>query len=231
VIPSRQVLYLHGFASSARSSKAAFFASRLSDCGIQVVVPDFNEPDFENLTVTRMIAQVRAALAGMPPTPTAVIGSSLGAFVAVHAAAAQHDSSRGARIDRLVLLAPALDFGRTRLSDIGDAGVARWRETDRLDVFHHAFGRTMPLRYALYEDAGRYDSSRLNLDLPTIVFHGRRDTVVDPEVSTRWATGRPNVRVELLDDDHQLLSSLETIWGTACSFLQVDHKSERSSAS
>jgi pimeloyl-ACP methyl ester carboxylesterase len=231
VIPNRQVLYLHGFASSARSSKAAFFADRLAALGVPVVVPDFNKPDFENLTVTRMIAQVREALARLPPAPTALIGSSLGAFVAVHAAAAQDDWGGAARIDRLVLLAPALDFGRTRLADIGPAGVARWKETDRLDVFHHAFGRTMPLRYALYDDAGRYDSFALRLELPMLIFQGRRDVVVAPEVPVRWAAGRPNVRLELLDDDHQLLSSLEAISGATFRFLQVDHRSGRTSAS
>lgn len=219
------VLYLHGFASSARSSKAAFFADRLAARGIPVVIPDFNEPDFERLTITRMLDQVRAALAALPSGPTAVIGSSLGAFVAVHAAAAQAEWDLGARIDRLVLLAPALDFGRRRFAEMGDAAVARWKATDRLDVVHHAFGRTLPLRYALYEDAGRYDAMSLRLDLPTLIFQGTRDTVVDPEVPVRWSGGRPSVRITLLDDDHQLLSSLEAIWEGTFSFLKVDHSS------
>lgn len=225
------VIYLHGFASSARSSKAAFFANRLSAQGVRLVTPDFNEPDFENLTITRMIRQVRETLDGLPPGPAAVIGSSLGAFVAVHAAAAQDAWGLVARIDRLVLLAPALDFGRTRLANIGDAGVARWKETDRLEVFHHAFGRTMPLRYALYEDAGRYDSFAVSLSLPTLILQGTRDEVVDPQVSVRWAAGRPNVRLQFVEDDHQLLSSLETIWMATFSFLRTDHGSVRTPAS
>jgi uncharacterized protein len=225
------VIYLHGFASSARSSKAAFFANRLSAQGVRLATPDFNEPDFENLTITRMIRQVRETLGALPPGPVAVIGSSLGAFVAVHAAAAQDAWGLVARIDRLVLLAPALNFGRTRLANIGHAGVARWKETDRLEVFHHAFGRTMPLRYALYEDAGRYDSFAVNLNLPTLILQGTRDEVVDPHVSIRWAAGRPHVRLQMVEDDHQLLSSLETIWMATFSFLRTDHDSVRIPAS
>lgn len=225
VIPSQQVLYLHGFASSAKSSKAAFFARRLSEHGLTLVTPDFNEPDFEHLTVTRMIGQVRETLAGMAPGPTAIIGSSLGAFVAVHAAAAQDAWDLGARIDRLVLLAPALDFGRTPFAELGDAGMARWKETDRLEVFHHAFGRTVTLHYGLYDDARRFDSDAARLELPALIVQGKRDAVVDPEVPVRWAAGRPNVRVLLLDDDHQLLSSLDTIWRATFSFLQGDHGS------
>jgi pimeloyl-ACP methyl ester carboxylesterase len=225
------VLYLHGFASSAKSSKAAFFGERLSPHGVRLIAPDFNEPDFEHLTITRMIEQVRSALAALPAGPTAIIGSSLGAFVAVHAAAAQDAWRLGARIDRLVLLAPALDFGRTKLANIGAEAAARWKATNRLDVFHHAYGRTMPLGYALYEDAGRYDSDAVTFDLPTLIFQGARDDTVDPAVPARWAKGRPNVVVHLVDDDHQLLSSLEVLWPTAFTFLQSDHSSARNGES
>lgn len=221
----RPILYLHGFASSARSSKAAFFADRFAARGASLVIPDFNQPDFEHLTITRMLGQVRDALAALPAWPIAVIGSSLGAFVAVHAAAAQERWGLDARIDRLVLLAPALDFGRVRFAHLGDAALARWKDTDRLDVFHHAFGRTMPLHYALHEDAGRYDAGAVMLDLPVLIFQGTRDVVVDPQIAIKWSEGRPNVHITLLDDDHQLLSSLETIWGATCRFLEVDHSS------
>jgi pimeloyl-ACP methyl ester carboxylesterase len=221
----RPILYLHGFASSARSSKAAFFADRFAAHGTPIVIPDFNQPDFEHLTITRMLDQVRDALAALPAGPVAVIGSSLGAYVAVHAAAAQEAWQLDARIDRLVLLAPALDFGRVRFADLGEAALASWKESGRLDVFHHAFGRTMPLRYGLHEDAGRYDAGAVQLDLPVLIFQGRRDTVVDPQVPVRWSVGRPTVRITFLDDDHQLLSSLETIWAETSRFLQIDHNS------
>jgi pimeloyl-ACP methyl ester carboxylesterase len=238
------VLYLHGFASSAKSSKAAFFAERLAQYGIQLVTPDFNEPDFENLTVTRMIGQVRDTLADIGGLdagsgsrraraascaaggPVGLIGSSLGAFVAVHAAAQQDGWSLPVRVDRLVLLAPALDFSGNRLR-LGNDAMARWKATDRLDVFHYGFTRTMTVRYALNEDAERYDSFSLRLDLPTLVFQGTRDELVDPAMVRRWAERRKNVTLRLLDDDHQLLSSLDRIWGDTFSFLLPDHGSAR----
>lgn len=229
--PKRHVLYLHGFASSAQSSKAAFFSRCLAGHGLRLITPDFNQPDFEHLTITRMIGQVRDVLTGLAPAPVTLIGSSLGAFVAVHAAEAQERWGLSARIESLVLLAPALDFGRTRLAEMGEAGVAHWKATDRLEVFHHAFGRTMPLRYALYDDAGRYDSFALRLDLPTIIFQGTRDEIVNPRVPAEWANGRTNVQIHLLDDDHQLLSSLDAIWTATFNFLQTDHDSESDSAS
>ena len=55
-----QVLYLHGFASSPQSSKATFFSTRLAERGIEMMVPDLNQPDFSTLTVSRMLEQVDA---------------------------------------------------------------------------------------------------------------------------------------------------------------------------
>jgi uncharacterized protein len=210
-----RVLYLHGFASSAQSTKALVFAERLAPCGLRLESPDFNEPAFETLTVSRMLDQVSDAVARAAPEPVALIGSSLGAFVAVHAAA------RHPEVDRLILLAPALDFATNRMRELGAEGLARWRATGRLDVFHYGYGRVMPVGYGLYEDAGRYDAFALDLPMPILIFQGLRDTVVDPAVASRFAEMRTNVTVRLLDDDHQLLSSLPLIVEESCAFLGV----------
>src|SRR6478736_8940327 len=147
------LVYLHGFASSARSSKAVWLGERAAEHGLTLVTPDFNQPDFEHLTITRMLAQVAEVIERLPAGPVALIGSSLGGFVAVQAA---RQLSR--RIDRLVLLAPALDFSANRLRDLGDRGVDDWRRTGVLNVFHYGFGRLMPVHFGLYEDAAGYDA-------------------------------------------------------------------------
>jgi uncharacterized protein len=201
-----RVVYLHGFASSARSTKATFFAEKLAARGIEMSVPDLNQPDFSTLTVTRMLKQAGDAI-DATDDPVALIGSSLGGFVAVQAAL-QHD----ARVQRLVLLAPALDFDGNRLSDLGDRGLDEWKASNRLEVFHYGYGRMMPVQYDLYADARRYNALDAVLKQPVQVFQGRRDTAVDPDTVERWAAARPNVELHLLDDDHQLLGSLSEIW-------------------
>ena len=210
-----RVLYLHGFASSAQSSKAKFFRDRLGALGIEVVTPDFNEPDFSTLTITRMLAQVGAEL-DKSPEPVDLIGSSLGAFVAVNAAAQER-----ARVDRMILLAPALDFGGNRMRDLGDRGLEEWQRTDMLQVFHYGYGRLVPVHYELYSDATKYDAFNATVEQPVLIFQGARDAAVDPATVERWASARSNVELHLLDDDHQLLSSLEVIWAGSARFLGV----------
>ena len=220
----RHVFYLHGFASSAQSKKAAFFADLLGPHGIELQCPDFNEPDFATLTPSRMIAQVEAALEALPPGPVALIGSSLGGFVAFHVAARQAAAPGRPRtatrlIDRLVLLAPAFEFGRTPFGGLDADGLKRWRETDRFEVFHYAENRARFIRFAIHEDAQRYDSASCVLDTPALVFQGRRDTVVDPAMVQRFAASRPAVSLRLVDDDHLLASSLDLIWKESAAFL------------
>jgi len=208
------VLYLHGFASSPQSSKATFFASRLRMLGIEVDVPDLNEPDFSTLTITRMIEQVIARIDARRDEPVALIGSSLGGFVAVQIAIQRPD-----RVERMILLAPALDLGGKRLAELGDRGLDEWRRTGYTEVFHYAYGRPMPLHYGLYEDVRRYEGADVSSTLPIQVFQGRNDTAVDPDTVERWALARPNVDLHMLDDDHQLAASLPFIWGRAKPFL------------
>lgn len=204
------VIYLHGFASSPESSKAIRIAEALRPLDVSTHIPDLNAPSFRDITVTRMIEQARAA---MGAGPAALIGSSLGAFVAVNAAAAD------ARVRGLVLLAPALDFGAGEDGKIGDVTIADWKAAGACEVFHYAWGRTERLDYALYEDARRYDAFRVALDVPVLVFQGTRDAVVSPDVVRRWCAPRPNVRLIELDDDHQLQASIDRICAETSAFV------------
>ena len=210
------ILYIHGFASSAQSSKATFLATKFAERGVELHVPDFNEPDFTTLTVTRMIEQVWRAVDAQPGEPLTLIGSSLGGFVAVNAAMQRPD-----RVDRLVLLAPALDFGPSTGSGPSRVSIAEWKAAGHLDVFHYGYGRMKPVHYELYEDARRYDVWNADLRMPVLVFQGRRDDAVDPQSVEAWSRRRPNVELHMLDDDHQLTASLPVVWDVTSRFLGI----------
>jgi pimeloyl-ACP methyl ester carboxylesterase len=212
------VLYLHGFASSPASSKAVRFQHELRRWGIGFSCPDFNLPEFETLTITRMLDQTSSAIHAAPPGgPIAIVGSSLGAFVALHAAA--NDGS--GRVDRLLLLAPALDLVGNPLQHLDRHGIDEWRRTGRLRVFHHAWGEERDLHFALWDDLLRYDALGLNVPLPMLVYQGRQDDAVSPAMVEQWARGRANVELHMVEDGHQLTASVDEIWRRAAEFLGV----------
>lgn len=215
------VLYLHGFASSSQSSKARFFADRFSAHGIPLHCPDLNQPDFGTLTTTRMIEQAEAVLRSLSPGPVVLMGSSLGGYVAWHVAARAGTSpSPGPTpLARLVLLAPAFDFGLEPPHDMPVEEFEAWKATGWHPFFHHAFGEVRQVHYGLVADARRYRSDRAVVAVPTLVFQGRRDTVVDPDMVTAFAASRPTILLRLLDDEHQLLDHLEVMWHDTVAFV------------
>jgi pimeloyl-ACP methyl ester carboxylesterase len=208
------VFYLHGFASSARSTKAAYFAERLAPLGVPFRCPDFNEPDFRSMTMTRMLQQLDAELGDAPPA--VLIGSSLGGTLAILAAARFPD-----RVDRLVLLAPAVMFAKPGHHLLQAERIEQWRRTGTLPFFHYAYGEERPLDYAFYEDSLHHDAFDVRFTQPTLVFQGMRDASVEYRTVERFAGARSNVILSLLDDDHQLIASLPRIWDGVAHFLDL----------
>ena len=209
----RQAVYVHGFASSARSAKATFFGERLRAAGVAFHCPDLNQPAFETLTVSRMIHDVEALLDGLPAGPTTLVGSSLGGLVAWHVAA------RRPAVENLVLLAPALDVASALSAALGSTLVSQWQRMGTLPVFHFGDGRLRDVHYGLLEDGAQYDPAQVRVNQPVLAFQGRRDVVVPAAGVERFASTRHNIRLELLDDDHQLIHSLGAIWASTRIFL------------
>ncbi len=206
-VSPRHVLYLHGFASSPQSTKAGYFTERLRAHGLEVRCPDFNQPDFSTLTLTRMLDQLGAELERLDRAPVALMGSSLGGTLAILAAA-----RCPAQVDRLVLLAPAVMFAKPGHHLLPPERIDEWRRRGELPFFHYADHAERNLRFAFYEDSLRYDAFNALVGQPTLIFQGLRDASVDYRTVEAFTKTRPNVTLSLLDDDHQLLASLPRIW-------------------
>jgi pimeloyl-ACP methyl ester carboxylesterase len=209
------VFYLHGFASGAGSTKAAYFAERLQKHGVPFEAPDFNLPDFSTLTITRMLEQLAAALPP-PSAPVCLIGSSLGGTLAVLAA-----DRFPSRVSRVVLLAPAVMFAKPGHHLLPPERVEEWQRRGALPFFHYAYGEERLLEYAFYADSLQHDPFDARLEQPTLIFQGMRDASVDYRTVEQFARGRPNVTLSLLDDDHQLTASLPRIWEGVQEFLRI----------
>ena len=203
-------IYLHGFASSPRSTKAVFFSERLTRLGHAVDVPDLEEGDFEGLTITRQLAVVRRQIA-RAPGELDVIGSSMGGYLALLTAAEEP------RVRRLVLMAPAIDIRTAWQVRYGAEKLASWKAKGAAPTLHHAYGEERLIGYGLYEDLGRYDPAP-PARVPTLTFMGRRDDTVAPAAVERWASQNPNVRLRWLDSGHELVDQLETMWNDTAAF-------------
>ena len=217
------LVYLHGFASSPSSGKAQFLAGQLAQHGLSLHCPDLNRPDFSTLTTTRMIDQVLNHISLLPKAPVVLIGSSLGAFIALHLTDRLMTSGSVAHpIAKLVFLAPALDFGRAGVREIGEKGLEQWRQDGWVEMMHYALGEPRRIHYEFYSDAGRYDSESCRVALPTLVIQGRHDDVVNPMLVKEFVSTRPNVNLVMVDDDHQLANSFDRIWREIVSFLDLN---------
>jgi hypothetical protein len=160
-----------------------------------------------------MLEQLGNALAEQDG-PATLMGSSLGGTLAVLAAARLPD-----RVNRLVLMAPAVMFAKPGHHLLPPDRIRSWRERGVLPFFHYAYGEERPLDVAFYDDSLRYDAFGAAFDQPTLVFQGRRDASVPWETVEAFAAGRPNVDLTLLDDDHQLAASLPVMWQAVSRFL------------
>jgi len=204
-----RVLYLHGFASGPASTKARFFQRAMEAAGADFTALDLARGDFEHLTISGQLQAVEEGAAG---GPAALIGSSLGGYVAALYAA------RHAEVTRLVLLAPAFGFARRWPERLGPEAVAHWRRTGWMDVFHYADGRNRALSYALLEDGARFEEYP-DFAQPALIFHGAQDDVVPAELSRRFAAAHPNAALEIVDSGHEMLNVLDAIGPKVTAFL------------
>ena len=214
------VFYLHGFASSPQSAKAAFFSERLAERGVRMQCPDFNQPDFSTLTISRMLQQLEKRIAALARGDVVLIGSSLGGFVAVEAAAREVGRARHP-ISHVVLLAPAVELEWNKWTEVGPQGIPAWRRSGEIEVFHYAYDEPRRLKFGLYEDAGAYHAADRRLEQPLLIFQGRQDESVSPAVVEKFAGAQPSAILHMLEDGHQLKNSLAFIWQETARFLPL----------
>jgi pimeloyl-ACP methyl ester carboxylesterase len=199
---SEPIIYLHGFASGPGSKKARFFREHFSALGFELVIPDLTEGNFEGLTITGQLKVVERLASG---EPVSLIGSSMGGYLAA-LYAARHPDTR-----KIVLMAPAFCFARRWPAE-------EWKRAGFLPVYNYANQQPARVGYQLYEDAQHYEDYP-QVTQPTLIFHGQKDDAVPATYSEEFAAGRPNVRLEILDSDHELLNVTEHMWTATQAFL------------
>ncbi|HUR80651.1 MAG TPA: YqiA/YcfP family alpha/beta fold hydrolase [Thermoanaerobaculia bacterium] len=164
------VLYFHGFASSPASAKITALRPLLAPHGIELDTPDLNVPSFERLDFNAVVGRGLERARINPPH--ALVGSSLGALVALAVA------KRGIAVP-LVLIAPALGVAR------------RWREKlpdgDPVMVFNFARNEDVPIHRDFFEQMTNLHVDDTPPPSRVTAIMGRDDeTVPFPMVEERW---------------------------------------------
>ena len=206
--------YLHGFASGPSSHKARVLSERFRAIGVDVHVPDLTpgEDGFERSSPSSMLAIAEGALAGAPP-PHAIIGSSLGGYLAAVIA------SRDPSVERLVLMAPAFRLFERWSARLTEAQKDDWRRNG-LETMHFASNRRRRIGWQFFEDAGRFPAMPV-VRVPTLCFAGTRDETVPLADVEAFVARTPSARLVPLDDGHELAASLDRIFEEARAFLSL----------
>jgi uncharacterized protein len=207
-------IYLHGFASGPKSTKAKDLQRRCDRVNIDLQVPDLNQGDFSHLTISRQVAQV-VDLLPTDGSSVTLIGSSLGGLTAAIVA------QDYLQVTRLILLAPAFEFATHWLPKIGAEKLKLWADNSYLPIYHHAQQSPLPLHYDFVIDARGYSLFTSDRILPTLIIHGIHDDVIPISASQEFATKHPWVSLVELDSNHALTDASERIWQGICRFCQI----------
>ena len=194
------ILYFHGFASSPASAKIAALRPLLEPA-IELVTPDLNVPSFRYLDFEGIIGH--AVFEGRRIAPKVIVGSSLGAIIAL-------ETLRRGVIAPLVLIAPALGIAE------------RWRTKlppgDPIMAFNHTLGAEVPIHRAFFLQMAEVHGDDAPPPTPVTVIMGRRDETVPFDcVERTWkeweAAGLQSGSkfVEIAEGDHGLVDHTQLI--------------------
>ena len=171
------ILYLHGLASSPKGRKRELLEKRFGGEGIEIVAPDLNVPSFRELDFLEMVKAARTAFERAEPR--VIVGSSLGALVALSLSENLSLSPSSSSSPSLVLVAPALGFHE------------RWKEKlpegEEFELFHHGEERMLPIHRRFFEDMALVHVDDAPPAVPVSVVMGTDDeTVPFAQVSATW---------------------------------------------
>jgi alpha-beta hydrolase superfamily lysophospholipase len=198
------IIYLHGLGSGPRSQKGILVRDHFKALGCSVSLPSITVPNLERLSPLAAIKVVQDEIAARADEPVVLVGSSFGAFVAIHAVAGMSPGER-THLQRIALLAPVFDPWDPRSGLLTPERERLWRESGVAPVLDLESGRETPVHYGFVEELRALDARNLQLPVPTLIIHGIQDEVVPVSQSEDFASQRPEVVLELFEDTHQLL--------------------------
>ena len=205
-----EFIYLHGFASGPNSNKASAFKKRFEELKIPIQIPDLQENDFQNLTLSRQIKLIQSILDNTNKEKYGLIGSSMGGYLACLAAQTRNS------VKAMYLMAPGFNFlnrwkNKIKLSNNTDSLIS---------VYHYGYNKEVLLNTSLFQDAETWQTLPLNKVIPTKIVHGLYDDTIDIQESRNFVASHPWCQLAEVDSDHGLLSTIDWIIEDSLKFFE-----------
>ena len=212
-----EFIYLHGFASGPGSQKAFIFKNNFDKFNLSITIPDLQQGDFENMTLTKQISLVQNIIDGNPGIDVALIGSSMGAYIGALIAETRKE------IKALYLMAPGFNFLNRWMENMGWDKNSLFATPDFIQVYHYSYNRVVSLNTNLFRDAVKWDSLLLTRNIPIRIVHGLHDETVSIQESRDFSGSRPWCQIKELDSDHGLLSCIDWIIADCMRFFRLNN--------
>lgn len=211
----RTGVFIHGFRSHCDGEKARRLSAMAGERGFGWLRFDqrgcgLSAGKFRRFTVSGAVGDLQRVLDALAEPSYILVGSSLGALIAIHAASAGRH-----RIDALVLIAPALRFTQRFIHDHLDGHeLAVWRRRGYRWFPDLYTGTCYRLDYAFCDDALRYGEPPGKLPCPVYAIHGTRDELLPLQDTKDWLARLdcPARGLEIIDGgDHRLTGWTDVI--------------------
>jgi len=206
------VVYVHGFRSHGRGTKALALAQCARGADLGFVSFDQrgsgrSSGKFRDFTISGGLADLLAVLDYLAPAPVVLVGSSLGGVLAVAAV-----PQLGSRLAGLVLIAPAFGLLSHYFDGLASEQLAHWAETGVLTLRDEYGPDHYELGIEFYRDAQQYRAPAITrFPCPVVVMHGENDELLPVADSVAFA-GRieaPQVSLFIVPGgDHRLTDAL-----------------------
>lgn len=211
----RTGVFIHGFRSHCDGEKARRLSALAGERGYDWLRFDqsgcgTSDGDFRHFTVSGAVDDLLQVLDALDQPSYILVGSSLGALIAIHAASTGRHPIHG-----LVLIAPALRFTQRFLREnLDDDELAAWRKRGYRWFPDLYAGGCYRLAYAFCADALRYDEPPGKLPCPVQVIHGSHDELLPLADTEDWLARLdcPAAGLEIVDrGDHRLTGWMDVI--------------------
>lgn len=209
-------LYLHGLGSSPQAAKANLFQTALSARGYSIEVPDLSIPSFEDLSPVRAINHILESLRRlMVHNDVIILASSFGAFLGIQSVQ-QLLSTERSSIKAIFLFAPLVFPENGQGGLITDEAERAWRQRGVYELPYGEPPVMVPVRVSFLDEMTRYETERIDAQIPTVLFHGEDDDVIPISHSSRYIDMCPHIELVPLSGGHSLLEHGDRLVSEVC---------------